>query len=244
VDEGVWQHNFTISIRDASSYSPAGVVTPRNPPASPQSIGEALDYINMASGIAPGTCYIADGTMVAQGWHKQYVGMYVQLSSNWIGDNSTENKVFISNIHGDPCGVLSAQGAGSGTMNWRYRLQNLGVTGGNTHADGTYNVPGNGANDVVTRGLWQLVEAVLTANTPGSQNGRVQIWVTNFNSLGQKVSGPTLTTDRSDIGWSSMSQSNIFGAVSWNPIWGGNSGTKILTVQYMWMDQIRVAGAV
>ena len=40
--EGIFTPMYTISVRNASTYAPAGVAAPKNPPTSPSSIGEAL----------------------------------------------------------------------------------------------------------------------------------------------------------------------------------------------------------
>jgi hypothetical protein len=120
------------------------------------------------------------------------------------------------------------------------RLQNLGM-GANGISGSAVNLPNNLGGGGVTRGLWQRVEVELIANTPGIANGVLRMWITNYNSNGQVVSGPTQVADYTNIGWAASGQESTWNSVSWNPIWGG-SGSSVPVTMYQWMDRLAVAG--
>ena len=82
---------------------------------------------------------------------------------------------------------------------------------------------------------------------PGRRSSRMlcaAVWVTNYNASGAPVSGPTIITNVTDIGWVGTGQSPLWNQVAWNPIWGGTSGTKVTAQMYMWMDHLSSGGHV
>ena len=231
--EGIYSKAYTINIRDASTYSPAGVAAPRNPPGSPNSIGEAYFYSGFSlSGIEPGGVDSPD--FATNGWTGLYLALTVQLSSNWVSHPSGVNKVAFAWIDHQPMLYLSAQNAD----HWELRLQDL-------EADpigGARNLTPNLASAPVTRGLWQRIEVQVIANTPGVANGIARAWVTNYNSSGQIVSGPTKVVEYTNIGWVAAGHSTLWHKATWSPIYGGNSSGTLAVPQYMWMDQFAVGG--
>ena len=80
------------------------------------------------------------------------------------------------------------------------------------------------------------------ANTPGVANGIARAWVTNYNSSGQIVSGPTKVVEYTNVGWVAAGHSTLWHKATWSPIYGGNSSGTLAVPQYMWMDQFAVAG--
>ena len=228
-----------FTIRDASTYNPGGGITPpSHAPASPNPIGEVALPTGFPGGNTPGSVWTKDFT--TNNWTHLYMAITVQLSSNWYGNGSGVNKVLIANIHQNPCFVLSASGSGTGALVWQFRLQNLGIGAGGT-AGSAVNLNANLGSGAVTRGLWQRVEVEAIGNTPGVSDGVLRMWLTNYNSSGQVVSGPTKIAEYTNVGWSASGQSNLWNAVSWNPIWGGIGGT-IPATQYQWMDRLAVGG--
>ncbi len=231
--EGIFSPMYSIGVRDASTYSPAGVAAPRNPPTSPNSIGEAVYPAGFSSsGIAPGIIWTNDFT--GNTWSGIYLSFTVQLSSNWVSHSSGVNKVVIANIDGHPMFVASAQ---SGSY-WQVRLQDLEAD----PAGSARNLDANLASAPVTKGLWQRVDVQVVANTPGQANGVVRMWLTSYNSSGQVVSGPTKVSEYSNVGWVASGHSTAWNKASWNPIWGGSGGSNVPVQQYMWMDQLVVGG--
>lgn len=244
--EGAWVVNSgsAFFVRDASTYNPSGATAPRNPPASPQNIGEMQYSTSLTQGNAPGTTFIQGGSMSAQAWTKLYFGAFIQPSSNFQSHPSGINKQIIIDIGGNPVFVLSLA---NGTT-WQVRLQDLPSTINGGHSAADFN------GGAAQKGLWQLVEGLLVANTPGVANGTLQLWQTNYDSNGNKVSGPTqtisLTSTSFDagisagaIGWVGSGVSNQWGAVLWQPVWGGNTtGATVTSTFYVWMDKLRIAG--
>jgi len=231
--EGIFTPMYSIGIKNAATYSPLGVAAPRNPPSSPNGIGEASFPGGFSSGgIAPGIVWSKDIT--SNGWSGLYISFTVQLSSNWVSHSSAINKVVIANIDNQPMLVLLAYGANK----WVAGVQDI-------EADpkgGARQLYPNLAGGDVTKGLWQRVEVQAIANTPGQANGTVRIWLTNFDSNGNRVSGPTKVTEYNDVGWVASGHPTSWNKVSWNPIWGGTGGPTVPVQQYMWMDQLAVGG--
>ena len=233
LSEGIYTPMYAVYGRDASTYAPAGVAAPKNPPGSPYNIGEVIYPAGFSSsGIAPGIVWSKDFT--TNGWSGLYLSFTVQLSSNWVSHSSGINKVVIANIDGQPMFVASAT---NGTY-WQMRLQDL-------EADpkgASRNLDPNLGSATVTKGLWQRVEVQLVANTPGQANGIVRVWLTNYGSSGQVLSGPTKVTEYTNVGWVASGHSTSWNKGSWNPIWGGTGGANVAVQQYMWMDQLAIGG--
>lgn len=242
LNESPWTTDYVVSIRNASTYTPVNATPPRNPPVSPQSIGEVLyqgsDLFPSSpfslSGIEAGGSSLGIST---RSWSRLYMAAFVQLSSNFISHPSGVNKKLIANIHGSPCFVVSATSASF----WEFRLQALWsntINGG-----GAVNINNNFAAPV-TKGLWQRVEVEAIANTPGVTNGIVRLWLSNYNANGVLVSGPTKLIEALGIGWSNVGQATTWTSCSWSPIYGGTATGTLATTIYEWMDHIHVAGHV
>jgi hypothetical protein len=231
--EGIFSPMYSVGIRNASSYTPSGVASPKNPPASAYGIGEMVYPAGFSSsGIAPGIVWSQDFT--GNGWTGLFLSFTVQLSSNWVSHSSGVNKVVIANIDGHPMFVASAQSGSS----WQVRLQDLEAD----PAGSARNLDANLASAPVTKGLWQRVDVQLVTNTPGQANGIVRMWLTSYNSSGQVVSGPTKVSEYSNVGWVASGHSTAWNKASWNPIWGGSGGSNVPVQQYMWMDQFAIGG--
>ena len=237
--EGSWtpfpaSGGFNQRLRDASTYNPAGATAPRNPPGSPNSIGEVIDYAGMTlTGIAAGG--MNGPSFLANGWRGIYLCYVVQLSSNWVSHPSGVNKIGFANINGFPMFYLTAQSA----ANWELHTQD-------TQADplgGQRNLTANLASAPVTKGLWQKIQVQLVANTPGLADGTARAWLTNYNNAGQVTVGPTKTHEYTNVGWVGAGGNPSWQFVNWSPIFGGNTSGTLAAAQYMFMDTIALAGA-
>ncbi len=230
LNEGIYSNGGGAVQRNASTYTPSGGVTsPVNPPASPPYIGEMAYPVGFAGGGAPGNVNSADFS--GNGYTHLYIAITVQFSSNFVGNPSGVNKTIYAWIHNNPCFYLSAQGSGTGELDWQMRLQNLG-TGASA-----INLVNNVATGAVTRGSWQRIEVELMANTGGASNGVARMWVTNYNGDGSVASGPTLVANYTNIQWSGSGQSTNWNYIQWTPVWGGIGGT-VGAVQYQWLDRM------
>ncbi len=165
------------------------------------------------------------------------MALTVQLSSNLYGQSSAENKVLVGFIHGNPCLIVSASGSGTGTLTWSFSLQNLGL------GTSDINLTANVGDATVTRGPWQRVESRGHRQHPRVYDGVARMWITNYSSSGQIVSGPTMVAEYTNIGWSCSPRqtSSKWEELLWEPIWGGMGGAVPAT-QYMWADRLAVGG--
>jgi hypothetical protein len=236
--EGDWAlFSGSITLRDGNTYVPSGGAAAPGPAPDGAAIGEVRFTAGSNSGGSRGVYGLSN--VLARGWRRIYGDNYYNISSNWSGHTSQANKVFIVNIHGSPCAVLETWGAGTGTLRWSWILQDLGTTGG------TRNLVGTGSAAVVTRGLWQRVQWVLTANTPGVLNGKAELWVTNFDANNNQVSQPTKVVDVSDVHWCDATQTgtlNQFSFPRWEAIHGGSGGT-LPNTQMQWSSGFYISGA-
>ncbi len=211
--EGAFRPTGSVTVRDATTYHPgSGMAAPGAGPASPPFIGEIVYPTGYGAGYSPGEVWVSTSS---NNWTHLYAALTVQLSSNFYGQSAGANKVLVANIHGNPCLVVEARGTGLGTLTWEFALQNLGI------GASSINLTANVGDATVTRGAWQRVEIEVVANTPGVADGVARMWLTNYGSSGQIISGPTMVADYMNIGWASSAQSNTWGEVLWNPIWGG-----------------------
>jgi hypothetical protein len=153
--------------------------------------------------------------------------MWVKLSSNFHGNQSSTNKVVHFWVKGMGSGggnriFLSAEGAGNGRLQPQLRLQ--GVP--DARARITPNVaPGA----VVTRGQWQHWEVLLTMNTPGQPNGQAQWWID-----GQ------LVTDVRDLTIAAAGEPGTLFQLQWSPTYGGG-GAPVPYDMYLWFDHAYVS---
>lgn len=234
--DGVYTPSYgPVTPRDASSYSPGGGVTaPASPPGSPPDILEFKYPAGMQQGIAPAV--LASENFTTRGWTELWLGAFLQPSSNFYGHPSGINKMLIANIHGKPCLVLSATGSGTGGLTWELRLQDLGV--------GTSAINISSGRSAL-RGRWQRAEIQAIANTPGSLDGILRLWLSTYDASGALVSGPTKVIERTDIGWCATGSSRVWNSSSISPIWGGNEpGVVVPATQYLWADHFITAGKV
>lgn len=159
---------------------------------------------------------------LGRGYRQLYLSFFVRLSENWQGHRSGVNKIFHLWINDRNMVYLSAQGAGAGPYAPQVRLQGIAEERPSRNLS-----PRGGLR--IRRGQWYQWEVLLTANTPGVPNGRVQWWIDG--KLAGSADGINFVKPGGRAEW---------GTVSWNPTWGGMGG-QIGAVQWMDMDDIYIS---
>jgi len=195
-----------------------------NAPQSPSSVGQIRFPQGFGSGNAPAVLE----KVWAGGIKTLYVGFWLKLSSNWVGNDASVNKIFHFWIGDSNRLFLNAHGSGSGTLTAEVWLQRI-VAGGNFDNGTTADfAPNQAASATITRGQWVHWEMVFTANSSGSADGKVEWWIN-----GQKVG--------SYSGIQFISGAGTWQEMEWSPTYGGFGG-PVPADQFMSIDHIRVSG--
>jgi hypothetical protein len=212
--EGGLPSGWTRRDRDAIEFLPD-----RTAPHSPPGIARAYFHQGFEGGRGPVRL-----NWDIEGEHRTlYLSFWMRLSENWVGHRSGVNKIFHLWIDGRNMAYLSAQGAGAGPYAAQVRLQGI------AEEPIARNLTPRGDAPRLRRGTWHHWEVVLTANTPGVRDGRVEWWI-DGRPAGRAE----------HIGFVKARGRPYWTQVSWNPTWGGMGGT-IPAVQWMDMDHIQVS---
>lgn len=153
-----------------------------------------------------------------------YVATWIKFSPNWQSHSSGVNKILHLWIGGGNHVVITAAGlsyTGSSALTPRISLQGISGGGNNSDGSGTYE-----SSTPFIRGQWHKVEVVAVANTAGTNNGSVKLYLDG-----------ALVTQCSGINFGGTSWS----LVSWAPVWGG-TGDVLAATQYEYMDHIYLSG--
>ncbi|HJQ10592.1 MAG TPA: Ig-like domain-containing protein [Gemmatimonadaceae bacterium] len=193
-------------------------------PQSPSSIGQIKFPAGFGSGNAP--------AVLEKVWSSPvktlYVSFWLKLSSNWVGNDASVNKIFHFWIGDSNRLFLNAHGAGNGTLTAEVWLQRI-VAGGNYDAGTTANfAPNLGASAQIVRGQWVHWEMLFTGNSSGTADGKVEWWIN-----GQKVG--------SYSGIQFVTGAGLWQEMEWSPTYGG-FGNPVPADQFMSVDHIRVSG--
>jgi hypothetical protein len=172
-----------------------------------------------------------------------------KISAGWFGDQSSTNKMgFVvdtgTGAGGDPFFFL-ARGIGTNALRLSVAQQgsqgnaNLNYSG----ATGVYSAIANAASPsasdaTFTRDVLYDMVYLFTANTPGSSNGRVEVWKKpSAGSTWVKI------LDYSGLEPLAPGSDGTFDIWKWYPIWGGNSGlSSPEDAQFFWIDHVTVWG--
>jgi uncharacterized protein YjdB len=208
-EDGWWDsdHGSLAIIQDASA------------PRSAPNIARMTFNAGINGGYAPSTLerQINGNTM--------YVAAWVRYSSNWQSHNSSVNKILHFWIGGGNKLVITAASyTPYGPLTARISLQGV-VSGGNNNdggITGTYN-----STAEFVRGQWTKIEVVAVANTPGSNNGSVKLYING-----------ALATQCSGIQF--YSGGGPFQLLQWAPVWGG-TGDTVQQTMYEDMDHVYIS---
>lgn len=156
-----------------------------------------------------------------------YLSIWARLSPNWVGNQSSTNKMFFLGIAGgNNQFFLSAEGAGSNPLQPQLRLQGV--------QDPRPRITPNIQNVAVQRGAWQRWELVLRCNSAhNARDGRIDLWING-----------THVTSVNDVDFTTVKHSTrtcdipIF---NWNPTYGGGGASPGVN-QYLWFDRVYISG--
>ena len=151
-----------------------------------------------------------------------YVSYWMKLSSNWYGHpTSNVNKQMHLWINGGNHVFTLAEGSGTGPLKAEIWLQGTAAGERNLY-------PNVGNSGIITRGEWHRWEIVLTCNSGGAANGRIEWWLDGVK-IGQYYDvrlEPTLS---------------YWEIIQWSPTWGG-TGSSVPADQFESVDHIYISG--
>jgi len=212
---------FDAKVEDGwtdAGYSGFSIVTDPSAPRSPSSVGQARYPAGYASGSAPMHTEKRFG-----GGRRVYIRFWVKFSSNWDGNDSYINKILYAWIAAGPRIYLQAAGSGGSPLYARVNTQGPGAD---------YTLGGSVAE--IVRGRWHLFEVLLTANSAGGVDSKIQGWLdgVEFVNFTGTASSPLVM-------WQS-GESSTWEAVAWTPVYGGG-GAAVPAEQFQWIDHIYVS---
>jgi hypothetical protein len=221
--EGGWSHtnlspNFTIV---SSGYGGAA-------PKSAANVGRILFPAGFNDGSAPAK----SSQESFEGKKKLYVSTWIQVSPNWYG-HAVNSKIGYVWTGTKPKVYFNLVGTGHNDLRFRIKTQDMNVS----PASGSTN--NNLADPVLARGQWHRIEMLLTTNTFGQPDGRIEAWVN-----GQKVLEQGGFNFNGTTAAATTEGHNTWHKVEWNPIWGGASDVTptVPETQYMYMDHFYASG--
>lgn len=213
--ERAWNALSENGWYDDNTPSKYAIVQDAGAPKSPANVGQQTYPAGMGGGGSPAVAEKGIGS-------KQtiYISYWVKLSSNFVGHGSDVNKQIFVWTANQPAVYTTAQGSGSGCLRPEVHTQGTGETK-------NYE-PNLVANACFTRGVWHRWEIVMTLNTAGGANGKLDYWLDGVK-LGSF----------SDVRYNSGSGAwNLF---QFSPTWGGIGGS-VPAAQYIWIDHLYISG--
>jgi PKD repeat protein len=231
------ENNFTCLTACQNGWSlstgyPDAAVIVRDPTA-PKGDSSVMQQ-NFASILAGGSSPATIGAGLSQ---KQtvYVTMWMKMSDNYLGHPTGINKAIHFWTRGRNIAVFIVRGTGSGPLVAAFNLQGLALpfrwTSGSSEVVSTEaNLLPNVNPCPVTRGKWHRYEMLLSNNSPGAADGRIQYWLDGVKC-----------GDFDQIGFVPAGQNNKWEEISWSPTWGGVGG-NISESFFVQMDNLYVSG--
>jgi len=165
---------------------------------------------------------------------RSYVSMWIRPDSDWVGHPAGANKVFYIEVNKAGGGkdfnfFFLMTGSGSGTLKAAVELQNM------------FWCPGSSArftsNATIPRGVWTQVEVLLTMNTPGNADGKVQTWI-NGNLV---INEDGATNGVCNMEISQHSDPRVVG-MQMNSIYGGRAEGTLAETQILDADNMYMSG--
>ena len=203
-----------------------GNFTIANDPSAPNGdgrVGQMFYSATMTAGTGPGIAQI----YFPRGVRQVYLSIWARISPNWVGNQSSTNKMFFLGVAGgNNQFFLSAEGSGSNPLYAQLRLQGIN--------DPRPRITANINNAEIIRGAWQRWELVVTCNSrTNAADGSINMW----------INGTHVTSVR-DVNWTHTKyptrpcDMNIF---NWNPTYGGGGASPGVN-QYLWFDRVYISG--
>jgi hypothetical protein len=221
LDEEGWNDENNISIiSDASA------------PLTPNNVGQILYPAGgTGGGVSFGRAWRGTGS------HKiKYVDTWVKFSSNFQNHPSGVNKMHHFFVGGLNRLLTLAKGQNLIAMFGLQQIAEAYNPGYGTPGTSLHLIPNLVAESLayLTRNQWHRLIMVMTANTSGQADGRVEMWVAQNEGTLLK------THDYSGIKFTTGAPT--FNEMHWSPTWGGVSGTTVSAEMYFWCDHLYISG--
>jgi hypothetical protein len=160
-----------------------------------------------------------------------YVSVWMKLSSNWIGNQASINKMFFVGVSGgNNQFIFEAYGAGSNRLTPTLALQ--GVFDNDTRSQ--LHRPNLTASAEIVRGQWHKIEVILRCNSaPNVPDGTMDLW----------VDGTPITSVR-NVNFTKKSDPSrpcSMNVLNWNPTYGGGGASPGADL-YQWFDTMYISG--
>ena len=164
-----------------------------------------------------------------------YTAIWMRVSENFLGHPSNVNKIIHFYTKGGNIAIFILRGSGNGTLMPAFNMQALAapyrwVSGTQEIFETEANLDPNLAVCTVVRGRWHRYEMVLTNNTPGRPDGRVELWLDGTKCL-----------DYRGLTFVGIGQNNKWEELNWSPTYGGGA-TSIFSSFYTQVDHIYASG--
>ena len=207
-----------------ASYSTFTIVSDPTAPSGDGRTAQMFYSSGMRSGTGPAT-----STMYFQpNIQEIYISVWAKISSNWIGNQSSINKMFFVGVAGgNNQFIFTAYGSGQNALQARMSLQGV-------FDPRSFLLPNLGKQAYVPRGQWQRWEFVLRCNSGLNRaDGTADLWLDGVH-----------VTSVNDINWTQTKHStrpcnmNVF---NWNPTYGGGGASPGADL-YQWFDRVYISG--
>ena len=208
--------NITYGVDATATYTTTlGVsITPGMPPKSGPLVGRnrmAQNFGSPTSGRASGMWFCSAS---GKGWHYIYQSVRFQFPSNWYGHTFSPGVCkFLQPRLGSPSGnllIIGVIGQGTNALRLGVGYQGALTYNGGLSAAGTgYLTPNTGVGataDDIIRGQWHHVEYLCRANSAGTEDGTLDIWLDGvhlFQHTNQLASGGST--------WGQQDITNVYG---------------------------------
>jgi len=184
-------------------------------------VGQMFFPAGMKAGTGPGLSTIYFPPRLTE----LYVSVWAKISSNWVGNQASINKMFFIGVSGgNNQFILTAYGAGSQPLHARMSLQGI-------LDPRSFIMPAPGQ---VPRGKWQRYEIVLRCNSGLlSSDGTADLW----------IDGTHVSSAR-NINWiqtKHLTRPCNMNMFNWNPTYGGGGASPGVN-QYLWFDRVYISG--
>ena len=205
-------------------YGGFSIVADPTAPTGDGRVGQMFYPAQHKAGTGPAT---AQTMPLSNGPKQLYVSVWVKISSNWVGNQSSTNKIFFLGVAGgNNQFFMSAEGSGHNTLVPQIRLQGV--------VDPRPRVAPNVTNATMTRGAWHRWELVLTCNSGlNVPDGTIDLW----------QDGKHITSVK-NVNWmraKAPTQHCGFSIFNWNPTYGGGGASPGVD-QYLWFDRVYMSG--
>jgi hypothetical protein len=226
----IGEHTFSTKEEGGWNLPGAGanltIQTDATEPESPPNVGRVL----FGQGL-PTSGSLIPVSLGKTGWSSAdfYFRFSMKYSANWQGHSSGVNKVFYwtdssSGGGGDPL-ICRCQGSDAGDMNFQVVTQNPDLSP--VTVIYRWDSAGNGvspslADATIDRDTWYVIEVLIRANTPGSADGEIHVWIDGTKIL-----------EFTNVEMVSPDSDGTFDNCRGEPVWGG-SGDSVEEDMYLY----------